>query len=71
MHVKLRLESDKATGKAIDGYKPSNIQGVCGALDGAVNISGPSDELDGAPTLPDDRDMTKIVEKDLVVKPKN
>ncbi|GJY05766.1 ribonuclease H-like domain-containing protein [Tanacetum coccineum] len=26
---------------------------VCGALDGAVNISGPIGELDGTPTLPD------------------
>ncbi|GJS90065.1 transcription factor VOZ1-like protein isoform X1 [Tanacetum coccineum] len=36
-----------------------NIQSVCGALDGAVNISGPSGELDGTPTLPDGRDTTK------------
>nr|GEV81758.1 hypothetical protein [Tanacetum cinerariifolium] len=28
-----------------------NIQGVCGALDGAVNILGPSGELDGNLTL--------------------
>ncbi|GKC45564.1 putative reverse transcriptase domain-containing protein [Tanacetum coccineum] len=39
--------------RAQDGAPLSNIQGVCGALDGAINISGPSGELDGTPTLPD------------------
>ncbi|GJY57253.1 hypothetical protein Tco_0456368, partial [Tanacetum coccineum] len=35
---------------------------VCGALDGAVNISGPTGELDVTPTLSDGRDTTKTVE---------
>ncbi|GJT32669.1 golgin candidate 5 [Tanacetum coccineum] len=43
-----------------------NIQGVCGALDEAVNVSGPSGDLDGTPTIPDGRDTTKTVETNLV-----
>nr|GEU99105.1 reverse transcriptase domain-containing protein [Tanacetum cinerariifolium] len=35
-------------------------------MDDEVNISGPSGELDGTPTLPDGRDTTKTVETNLV-----
>ncbi|GJV03356.1 hypothetical protein Tco_1336925 [Tanacetum coccineum] len=39
--------------KLIKKQLKNYIQGVCGALDGAVNISGPSGELDRMPTLSD------------------
>ncbi|GKD33316.1 hypothetical protein Tco_1248825 [Tanacetum coccineum] len=45
----------------VERYKERrNIQGVSGALDGAVNISGPSGELDGTPTLSDGTVFLKL-----------
>nr|GEW03638.1 hypothetical protein [Tanacetum cinerariifolium] len=46
-------------------YK-SNIQGVCGALDGAVSppddqVTGPYGELDGVVSPTDELDMPKLV----------